>query len=218
MSDINEMELLSYVPEDYDPQADIRENIPAPPPEGRALARLFLRQREDADAVYVKVKDSVPRLIAAHAVRYVNEDGTLGGYLKDYYSTSVVGNTQSTSSMAFIAKQAGKPFTSGMNLAQMKEHYEGIFQAAGEDGVDVEVQIQWLKLLPSLDENGLQRVNEEGRGEWIEIKGRKRIEQNLYATVEPADLAKALEQPWVYSDPLTGETRTVKAEIVRLLA
>jgi hypothetical protein len=199
------------VPDDYDPEAIVEFVVPAPPDDGPNLVCLKLREREDRPAVYLKRGESGEKVVAALGVRFVNGDGELGQFGKDFYPTSQVFKGAKASHLSTLCLLAGKPLSRGMTTAQIRDHVQAIFLAAGDEGLTVWAETRWIKSIPLVDETGLP-VYEGGNQKYLDIKGQKRVLAHAISE------GRSIEEAHLFSDPVSGEQRSARAEIVRLLA
>lgn len=230
--DLNNPALMSDAPDFGDPEGSA-EQIAAPPPsDGVHPVALFLRESEDKPGVYVKGTPGDSKLVAAISPRFVREDGTLGAYLKDFYPTTMVFQGQTASQIAFLCRLAGEPLQRGMTYEDIKTHVYKLFAQAGEEGIRVNAKTQWIKSTQRVDENGIPVTDEfSGKAIYDEVKGENRIKAaaaaaaksevladggDLDDAVAAAELAEA--RAHIYTDPVSGEERTVRAEIRSLIA
>lgn len=230
--DLNDPALMSDAPDFGDPEGSA-EQIAAPPPsDGVHEVALFLRESEDKPGVYVKGTPGDAKLVAAVSPRFVREDGTLGAYLKDFYPTTMVFQGQTASQIAFLCRLAGEPLQRGMSYEDIKAHIYKLFAEAGEEGIRVKAKTQWIKSTQRVDENGIPVTDTfSGKAVYDEVKGEGRIK----AAAAQAAKSEALEQGFdmdealgaaalaearahIYIDPVSGDERTVRAEIRSLIA
>lgn len=218
--DLNDPNLVLDLPDNYDPEADLVGGIPQPPPDGvNKVALILANDTENKEAV----RFSKGKIVATFNVKVVKDDGELSnGYgVKDFYPTSQVFNGQTTSALANLCKLAGKPVRATDPAAYIS-HIRSVFSP--EKPFIVSAKTQWVKSTPSLDEEGQQKVNPEtGYKEYDELKGQARItdaaiREAQYRAVEAGEdvdeaVANAAKNPHLYLDPLTGDERSVRAEV-----
>lgn len=208
---LNEPQLGSYVPDDYDPEAVLEFTLPPPPDDGPNVVHLQLRERENKPSVYLKGGDSGEKVIAAIGVRFVNQDGELGQFGKDFYPTSQVFRGAKASHLSTLCLLAGKPLSRGMTTGQIRDHVQALFLAAGDEGVTLWAETKWIKSIPLVDENGLP-IYENGNQKYFDIKGQKRVLAHAISQ------GSSVEEGHLFIDPISGDQRSVRAEISRLLA
>lgn len=230
--DLNNPALMSDAPDFGDPEGSA-EQIAAPPPsDGVHPVALFLRESENKPGVYVKGTPGDAKLVAAISPRFVREDGTLGAYLKDFYPTTMVFQGQTASQIAFLARLAGKPLQRGMTYEDIKAHIYKLFEEVGEEGIRVSAKTQWIKTTQRVDGEGNPVFDQFSNKEiYDDVKGERRIKAaaaaaaksevlanggDLDDAVAAAELAEA--RAHIYTDPVSGDERTVRAEIRSLIA
>jgi len=224
--DLNDPRLLSLPGEEYDPEGNI-EFLPfAPPEDGMHMVNFQLRPNPNNghEGVYVISDAKGARVVVQLAPRFVKEDGELGGFLKDFYLSSIVPQNQTTSSLAMFCRLAGKTMARGLNLGQQKAHVEGIF-AANPDGVSLNVKTRWIRTEVVTDGEGNPLLNAQGKKSYKDVKGMAKVirqaqqDYNLFVAdgVDPAEI-HSLENNWhLYYDKAEGEIRTVRVEVEGLI-
>lgn len=220
--DLNNPELMLELPEDYNPEAELGGSIPQPPVDGPNTVALFLAgDTETKDAV----RFSKGKVVATFRVRVVKEDGTLGAYLKDYYPTSQVFDGQHTSALANLCRLAGKPVNTRVPAEYIK-HIRSVFST--DEPFICTAKTQWVKSTPVVNpETGEHLIDStSGYKLYKEVKGMVNVKADAVASVQQraanegwsADeleegLAYASANPHLYMDPISGEEKSVRAEI-----
>ena len=220
--DMNDPTLELEMPDDYNPEAELGGGIPQPPADGANRVALFLAEdTENKDAV----RFSKGKVVATFRVRAVKDDGELGAYLKDYYPTSQVFEGQHTSALANLCRLAGKPVTA----RQAPEYIKHVYSVFSTDEPFVcTAKTQWVKSTPKLDpETGEHMLDSQtGYKMYDEVKGMAKVKAAAVAAVQQQaanegwdsdSLEKGLEyatrNPHLYTDPLTGDEKSVRAEV-----
>lgn len=190
--------------------------------EAEGIIRAALERGEEPPKGLTKVMLTIsPRLL--------KEDGTEGAFMKEYYPSTQVFKGQSTSHLAHLCAILGKPLARTMTNRQIVEHVTKLFADAGDEGIKVVADTRWNKSFPELDENQMP-VYKNGQKQYVEVKGQKTIQAQAVRAAKLEAQAQGLEgeafdrfvdaakaNAHVYSDPLTGEERTVRLEINRLI-
>ena len=140
--------------------------------------------------------------------------------------------TQQNSSLGFFCLYAGNPLPPKANNGEIKAHAEALFEAAGEEGIQMWAWVQWLIQFKKLDKNGQDVIGKDGYAEYVEIKtqescrrfaernARVRIrETGVPAGFENANayIAFAVENAYKFIDPVSYDERRVSLEIDRVL-
>lgn len=217
--DMNDPELVLDLPDDYDPEADLVGGIPQPPADGNNKVALFLAEDTESKEA---VRFSKGKIVATFRVKTFREDGEVsnGFSVKDFYPTSQVFNGQTTSALANLCKLAGKPVRA-TNPVDYIKHVRSVFST--EVPFIVTAKTQWIKSTPALDEEGQHRIDETGYKVYDELKGQVRITDAAIRTAQSraADagedideaIATAAKSPHLYLDPISGDERSVRAEV-----
>lgn len=219
--DMNDPNLELDLPEGYDPEGELVGGLPQPPADGVNRVALFLAEDTEQKA---GVRFSKGKVVATFRVRAVKEDGELGAYLKDFYPTSQVFEGQTTSALANLCKLAGKPVRATQSAAYI-EHVKSVFST--EEPFYVQAKTQWIKSTPSLDEEGTHRIDPTtGYKMYDELKGQSKIahaavtaaqvramEEGLDDEATQAMIAYAANHPHLYIDPISGDEKSVRAEV-----
>lgn len=230
---LNDPRLEALTGGDFDPSGDI-EYLPTPPPED-GIHPVAFKLRPDQNGMhpgaYLKGDEKGNRVVVRLSGRFINEDGTFGGYLNDYYLTSLVSEGQTTSPLAFFCRLVGHPLRRDMTLGQMRDHVVSIFEAQGELGFQVNAQTRWYRNSPMVDGDGNPVQDLNGRSQRLEVKGmsrvadRARLEYGMffegeYPGVEVSDaILKVLENRWhLYYDPVAQQVKSVKSEVTGLMS
>lgn len=235
--DLNDPALASYAP-DINTE-EVPESLKmAPVADGLHYVKARLANRSTGPSVYVKGKKAAGqpvdlKVVAAVDCRVLNkETGQELGFLKTWYPTSQVfkGSTGSQLTAIYFLT-TGKPIPAsdpkiGVTVADIRNAVEKIFVEAGEEGLTFLVQTRWNKSTPKVQE----MLNDDGSStgvftyvykegtehldkpikEYDEIKGQKKIIAIAALQGIPADRAH------IFTDPITGEERTVQVEVVTL--
>jgi len=221
MFDMNDPNLTLEVPEDYNPEGELGGGIPQPPADGVNKVALFLGEDTESKPA---VRFSKGKIVATFRVRAVKEDGELGAYLKDYYPTSQVFEGQHTSALANLCRLAGRPVTT-TNVNAFIQHVYDTF--SGDEGTIFSAKTQWVKSAPAINpETGEQQIGADGYKVYNEIKGQAKIAAAAIAAVQQqaategwsdddlnAGLDYARKNPHLYIDPISGEEKSVRAEV-----
>lgn len=223
--DLNDPNLVLDLPEDYDPEGELVGGIPQPPADGvNKVALVLAEDTENKEAV----RFSKGKIVATFRVRAVKEDGELGAYLKDYYPTSQVFNGQKTSALANLCKLAGDPVRA-THPKDYIAHIRGLFSP--EKPFVCSAKTQWVKSVPEVvvgEDGSLSQAIDLATGfkSYVETKGQAKIaaqaihaaqykaqEEGLDQEGTDALVLYAQQHPHVYLDPLSGEERSVRAEV-----
>jgi hypothetical protein len=223
--DINDPEFIAKMnenPPDIDPDDIPKQSRPAPVSDGIYWLKVRLRG-DKKDPVYYKnlridpetgnpIADSVVAILTPRV--FDPETGKEGGFLKDWYASSTTPQVQpgappKGSALTAICKLAGKPIRRGAGHAEIKAHVEQLFAEAGDEGILVLAKTQWVKSVPKAQEiNGVVTyVFKDGRKEYDEVRGEKKIREIAAKQGIPTDLAH------LWYDPVTNEERTVQAQV-----
>lgn len=228
---LNDPELDSYVPEGFDPEADLESRGFKPPQDGRGYVRLFMRQpTEEKPNPYTKAGQNSVNVLVGTRPRIQKGDGSLGAYLADWYAMTSVMKGQKTSSMHAMAKQAGISLPVGLPAGEIKKRVREAFEKAGDTGLLVYGRWQMIREIPKLDAEGNVRKNERGYPDVERVYGRLAVEkknvEDAQAVAEAqAHLSEAEKQgifdavssePWKYYDH-EGELREARV-VFELLA
>lgn len=220
--DINDPTLELEVPADYNPEDELGGGIPQPPADGVNRVALFLAEDTETKPA---VRFSKGKIVATFRVRAVKEDGELGAYLKDYYPTSQVFEGQHTSALANLCRLAGKPVTT-TNVQAFINHINSVFST--EEPFICSAKTQWVKSTPSLDpETGEHRIDPvNGYKMYDEVKGQAKIKAAAVTAVQQqaaaegwsdeeleAGISYATTNPHLYIDPISGDEKSVRAEV-----
>ncbi len=212
--DINDPNLTIEVPEDYNPEAELKNSKPMPPKDGRHKVRVRLIETKEQPVYFKPGSDGKPgSVLAACKVQIVKEDGTLGAFLKDWYPSTRPRKGQKTTDLAYLCAKLGHPLPATMRHPdQIIEHVTKAFDSAGENGVDVFVTTQWVK---SVLQNGV----------YVETKGQTAITQaaiahaRQFAYEEGLDektteetVQYAIDNPHIYWDT-EGNERACRAQV-----
>lgn len=208
--DLNDPRLANLPVEDFDPDGSLIQIPPAPPSDG--IHRIALTLREGENAIRIKSDEKGTRIVAQFVPRFVKEDGTLGGFLKDFYATSMVPNGQSTSSIAVLCRAAGHPTRRFANFAEYVEHVQKAFTP--DNPFEVSAKTQWRRAIPYDDGNGGTM--------WTDVNGEAAVKaRNLEDTIRfkadpsfpPQTLALLEANPHLYYDERAGEVKVVQAQV-----
>lgn len=213
--DLSDPSLSEYSPE-IDTENVPRQLRPAPPPDGIHPVRARLGNREGGP-VYIKGSKVNGRIVDGKVVAFIDcrilnrQTGDEGAFLKTWYPTSQVFKGATGSQLTAICYLAGDPVKAGASLIDIKNHVERVFAEAGELGVELWVKTRWVKSVPKVDENGIY-VYKEGTEfkEYDEVKGEAKIKK-LAALQGVPD-----ERAHLFQEPVTGEERSVSAEVQSL--
>lgn len=225
MFDMNNPNLTLQFPEGYDPESELSGGTPQPPADGVNRVVVFLAEDTETKPA---VRFSNSKIVATFRVRAVKADGEWGAYLKDYYPTSQVFEGQHTSALANLCRLAGRPVTT-IEVDPFIRHVYDSFST--EEGFVCMAKTQWIKSIRVIDpETGEQLVGADGYKVYSDIKGQARIKAMATAAVQQeavngdwsdeqlaAGLAYANTNPHLYVDPISGEERSVRAEIYRIV-
>lgn len=208
--DLNDPRLADLPVEDFDPNGSLIQIPPAPPSDG--IHRISLTLREGENAIRIKSDEKGTRIVAQFVPRFVKEDGTLGGFLKDFYATSMVPNGQSTSSIAVLCRAAGHPTRRFENFAEYVKHVQAAFSP--ETPFEVSAKTQWRRAIPYDDGNG--------GVQWTDINGEAAVKARSVEDVlrfksetnfPPQTLALLEANPHLYYDERAGEVKAVQAQV-----
>lgn len=208
-------------------------SVPAPPSDGPYWVALMMRPaQEGRENVYVKPTQNGAKILARFSPRYLREDGTLGGYLRDFYPSNEMRQGQTVSDLGYVARMAGVQVPRG-NFGQLLQFYKELFAGLeNEQGsyIAVPALTQWLKSTPKVDENGEVVRDAEGRVEYDEIRGERKIRAAAIAAAQTEAsrlgldgdafdrfVASAGAMAHVFVNPVTGEQAQVRAQISRLV-
>lgn len=224
--DINDPSSLAQLQEivpDIDPDSVQTQSRPAPIADGVHWVKVRLRGDKDEPVYFKNIRrdpdtgkiicDSVVAVLTVRAVD--GQTGQEGGFLKDWYASTTTpkvapGAPPKGAALTAICKMAGKPIRLGASLPEIKAHVERVFAEAGDEGILVLVKTQWVKSVPKAAESGgiLTYVfKPDGKKEYEETKGMKKILEAAARLGIPEDMAH------LWSDPVTGEERTVNAQV-----
>jgi hypothetical protein len=209
---------------------------PAPPPDGYHWVRFRPGNRKDKPFVYIKGTkgpdgkiSSDGKVVAMLDGRVFNQEtGQEGAFLKTWWPTTQVfkgSNGSQLTAIYFLAK--GEPIKSlvpgrSVSLVDIRNAIETLFAEAGEEGILLFVKTRWIKSVPKtqdvLDSEGhptglLTYVNKPGtedRDYEPEIKGEAKIKKLM------ALQGVTEERAHIWYEPVTGEERTVQAEVQSL--
>lgn len=229
--DLNSMDLLD-LPCPDEGQGEPAASVPAPPSDGVYWAGLGMRPaQEGRENVYVKAMETGAKILARFTPRFLREDGTLGAYMKDFYPSNQMREGQSVSDLGYIARLAGVSVPRG-NFGQLLQFYKDLFASLeSEPGsyIAVPVVSEWIKSTPRVDENGEVVRGADGRVEYDEIRGERRIKAAAVATAQMEAsrlnlsgdafdryVAQAAATAHLYTNPVTGEQNQVRAQVRRL--
>lgn len=225
--DLNDPTLTLDLPEDFDPEGELKDSRPMPPPDGPNPVVLKLDEDYDGKpAVYFSTKNGKNKIVARFRAQVVKDDGEPGQFLKDYYATTMVFQGQTTSALAALCHLAGRPLRA-VSPKEVIQHVYETFRPLGETGgLRVTAKTKWVKSTPALDPDTGAAIP----GQYDEVKGQKRITDSavqlaqhlaLVAGLDEDAVAKkvaeAMAAPHVYIDPVSGEERTVRAEVDRII-
>lgn len=224
--DINDPSSLAQLQEivpDIDPDDIPKQTRPAPPPDGVHWVKVRLRGDKDEPVYYKNLrrdpdtgKITCDSIVAVLTVRIVDsQTGTELGFLKDWYASTTTpkvapGSPPKGAALTAVCKMAGKPIRLGASLPEIKAHVERVFAEAGEEGILVLVKTQWVKSVPkTVDVGGLPAYafTPDGKKEYVETKGMKKILEQATRLGIPEEMAH------LWSDPVTGEERTVNSQV-----
>lgn len=241
--DLNDLALDGYAP-DVDPNAPPEMLRPAPIDDG--LHYLTVRGNTRRKGGYVYYKDIVKnkkgeivdgKIILALSVRVLNEDGTEGPFVKDYYASSTPQGAKKGSSLTYILAQARSPITAGSSLRRIKEHAEMVLAENAEKGIRILAETRWVRSVPQTNEDGGYLLDGNGNKVYSEVKGQEKIvaleiekakqevaffeagedetaEDFEYRKQQHVDTAPSRAHIWY--DPISGDERSCAAEIVSL--
>jgi hypothetical protein len=171
---LNDPRLDDYVPEGFDPEADLESRGFKPPQDGRGWVRLFMRQpKDDRPNPYTKAGQNSVNVLVGTRPRIQKEDGSLGAYLADWYAMTSVMKGQKTSTMHAMAKQVGISLPVGLPAGEIKKRIREAFEQAGEAGLAVYGRWQMIREIPKVSEHtGEPLLNDRGYPEVERIYGR----------------------------------------------
>lgn len=231
--DLNSPEVLNYVPEDAeDPDGEPVERVFPPAMEGNQWVVVKLREeKENKPSVKIAQNKNGGFRVQANVVPRVYNRGSfgeilyddaeqpaLGGFLKDWYPSTMLMQGQTISELGFILKQVGRPFKQGATMAERVAHVKEVFEEAGEAGISVPVFVQWIRSEKVTDDEGNSSYKDKAKGSkkiadlaLREANARAKGDPNGEALIE---FAKA--NPFVYFDE-EGNQRSVQAQVARTI-
>lgn len=241
--DYNDPALDGYAP-DVDPNALPEQLRPAPVDDGIHWLVVRPNGRRKGGPVYYKdiVKNSKGeivdgKVIVALSVRVLNEDGTEGPFVKDYYASSTPQGAKKGSSLTYILAQARSPITGGSSLRRIKEHTEMVLAENAEKGIRILAETRWVRSVPQANEEGAYLLDGNGNKVYSEVKGQEKIvalevekskQEVLYFEAGEDETAEDFEyrkqqhidtapsRAHIWYDPVSGDERSCSAEIQSL--
>ena len=223
--DMNDPTLELEMPDDYNPEAELGGGIPQPPADGPHKLAFWLA--EDTEQK-MAVRQSKGKIVATFKVRVVKDNGDFGQYLNEYYPTTQVFDGQRTSALTNMCRLAGKVNYANPN-SQPDEYIKNVRATFSTDVPTIfTAQTQWVKSVPDLNpETGEHKVDSiSGYKMYTKTKGMVKIKAAAVAAVQQQaategwdsdSLEKGLEyatrNPHLYTDPLTGDEKSVRAEV-----
>lgn len=210
--ELNDPDLMTYVPEDFDPNAEPIDRALPPPPEGEQWVQMKLRDdQEGKPAVYAKAYHGGVKVMARLVPRLVYQDGTIGQFLKDFYPSNCLNfDGQPVADLVYIMRLAGTPLILKQTTGKIIEHVRASFEAAGDQGVLVPAYVRWLLSSPAIGSDGSHLTDGNGKTIYNEIKGKKAIIASIVAAGGDPNKAH------LYVDA-SGTERSIRSEVARLL-
>lgn len=242
--DINDPGLDGYVP-DIDPNAPPEQLRPAPVDDGAHWLVARPNTKRKGGPVYYKdiVKNAAGeivdgKVIASLSLRVLNDDGSEGGFLKDYYASSTPQGPKKGASLTYILAQAKNPIHGGSSLRRIKEHTEMVLAENAEKGIKILAKTRWVRSVPQLNEAGDgYLLDANGFKVYTEVKGQDKIialevekskqevaffEAGEDESAEDFEFRKqqhidtAPSRAHIWYDPVSGDERSCSAEIQSL--
>jgi len=221
-------------PMDYDPDAELVGPQLGPLPDGNHQVIVKLREPREGEANPTVSKGARGLFTKATLeVRHYRPDNEkpLGQYLNNYVPTSIQWDNQPTSDLVALCRALGSPAPQGLDQIGLAKHVTEIFRkASSEDGIVINVSTAWEMSYPSTDENGIQIFDSNNKAVYIRHKGEQNIKkmaaedaaaeaaaQGLDPAATQAAISAAVDEAHVYIHPLTGEPKSVRASIRRVL-
>lgn len=228
--DLNDPRLMDYVPEGFDPQADIESRGFRPPKDGRGWVRLFMRQPTERNPhnPYVKGTLQDASVVVGTRPRIEKEDGTLGAFLADFYPTTKVIKGDKNSKMHFMAKQAGIELPEKLPAGEIIKRVREAFERAGDQGLRVYGRWQMQREVPKVGQDGGPILNEKGYPESDRYYGSVAVTKQNLAEAEALaqaqthmtederrDMVDAVKnEPWKYYEEKDGSYSLREARVV----
>lgn len=219
--DLNDPTLVMDLPDDYDPEADLKNGM-APPPYGNVEVQLKLAEptEEKPNPIYFKNG----KVIAHIRVKARGVSGEFNRFLKDWYATTYVGEYQTTHALAQICKIAGNNLPPTREPGKIQEHLQKVFDSFGEDGLVLVARVDWARPQPVFDENGTfisWGKDLQGRAKIATVAVNEAQRRAMDAELDDEKVAKAIkyatENPHLYVNPVTGDEVSVRSEIKYLI-